>query len=102
MDEYEDACVWMENAGVIGHIRDVPPLAQMQRGGIVGRARIVGVVPPGGMPPAFRSREERDLDYRWHMDDQFGFILADVEPLPFVPCSGALGLWDATARVPRS
>jgi hypothetical protein len=95
VDEYEDACVWMENAGVIAHIRDVPPLAQMQRGGIVGRARIVGVVPPEGLS----QREWDGLDLRWHMRDQYGFILADVEPLPFVPLKGALGLFNVPDNV---
>jgi diadenosine tetraphosphatase ApaH/serine/threonine PP2A family protein phosphatase len=93
VDEYEDACVWMENAGVIAHIRDVPPLAQMQRGGIVGHALIVDVIPPGGLPPSFLPTPS-DLDMRWHMTEQFGFVLANVEPLPFTPCKGALGLFN--------
>jgi hypothetical protein len=93
-DEYEDACIWMENAGVIGHLRDVPPLADMQRGGIVGRARIVDVIPPVFIPPLFRPASWSNLDTRWHDPDQFGFVLADVEPLPFLPCKGSLGLFD--------
>jgi hypothetical protein len=46
VDEYEDALVWMENRGLIDHVRDAPPLKAMQRGGIVGRARIAAVLPP--------------------------------------------------------
>jgi hypothetical protein len=98
-DEYEDACVWMENAGVIHHVDDVPKLADMQRGGIVGQANIIGVVPPGGIPPAFRHGYEQAIDYRWHMDDQYGFILADVQPRPFVAYKGSLGLFDIPASV---
>lgn len=94
VDEFEDACIWMENAGVVGHIRDVPPLSTMQRGGIVGRARIVDVIPPGNLPPPFRPASWAAVDMRWHMEEQFGFVLADVEPLPFVPWTGALGLFD--------
>lgn len=92
--EYIKAVDWMMDAGVIGHETDVPSLYEMQRGGVVGRARIVDVVPPGGLPSAFRPSS---LDMRWHMREQYGFVLADVEPLPFRPCKGALGLF----RIPR-
>jgi hypothetical protein len=68
----------------------IPPLADMQRGGIVGRARIVDVLSPStdGKPRA-----------PWHMRDQHGFVLADVELLPFGPCRGMLGLFTAPADV---
>lgn len=87
VDDYEDAANWMENAGVIKHLSSVPPLSELLRGGIVGRARIVDVVRPLAMfyPPG--------VDKRWHMTDQFGFVLDDVEPLPFVQWKGALGIF---------
>lgn len=68
----------------------VPPLAEMQRGGIVGKARLVDVLAPSqdGKPRA-----------KWHMPDQHGFVLEDVEPLPFLPCRGMLGLFTASADV---
>jgi hypothetical protein len=66
---------------------------QLQFGGIVGRARIVGVVPP--------VREQQSLvdvypgiDRRWHFPNQHGFILTDVEPLPFTPCVGHLNFFE--------
>jgi hypothetical protein len=107
-DEYEDAIVWMENAGVIASLADVPRLQAMQRGGVVGRARIVDVIRPwvpslrvGGEPPGappFRSTLDRfypaGIDHRWHMTEQYGFVLADVEPLPFAPCAGSFGLFE--------
>jgi hypothetical protein len=85
-EEYVSAVESMILARVIDG--GVPPLAEMQRGGIVGRARIVDVIEP---VPYTRLWHGRDV--RWHVQDQFGFVLADVEPLPFVPCKGALGLF---------
>lgn len=99
VDEYEDACIWMENAGVIQHINDVPPLKSMQRGGIVGRARIVGVIPPRHQTSLALSSDFPDVDVRWHMHEQYGFVLADVEPLPFTPMKGALGLFEVTEPI---
>lgn len=110
--EYEDAVSWMVSRGLarsplftLGAMESialqvanvdpdslplVPSLREMQRGGIVGRARIVDVLPPAtdGRPRA-----------AWHMHDQFGFVLADVEPVPFVPCRGMLGLFNPAPEV---
>ncbi len=103
VDEYEDALIWMENVGVIDHISKAPPLKEMQRGGIVGRARIVDVILPsaGRIDPCNCARR-CDVDGRWHMHDQYGFVLEDVEPLPFVPCKGALGIFELAEDVFRS
>jgi len=97
--EYISAVDWMLDAGVVEHETNVPSLADMQRGGIIGCARIVAVLPPGGQ---IRPRNGRyrmpewwgDIDIRWRMADQYGWILADVEPLPFVSCRGHLGLFE--------
>jgi hypothetical protein len=106
VDEYEEAFDFVYMTFGRARARQIPPLQDMPRGGIVGRARIVDVIPPGGLPPASRPREWSDLDMRWHMPEQYGFVLRDIEPLPFVPCRGALGLFDidlaATARPPAS
>ena len=91
-DEYESAVSWMIDAHVSTGL-DIPPLSHMQRGGIVGRARIVDVVPPFSLPYVY-ERLPKGVDVRWHMTEQFGFVLADVEPLPFVPCKGALSLFE--------
>jgi hypothetical protein len=95
--EVIEAFDWMTGAGVVEH-SDWPGLNNMPRGGIVGRARLVDVIPPGNLPPAFRPDSWSSIDMRWHMDNQFGFVLADVEPLPFVPCKGAQGLFDIDYR----
>lgn len=66
------------------------PQDSLRRGGIVGRARIVGMLPAS---PHEQTYPE-GVDARWHARDQYGFVLADVEPLPFFPCKGKLGLWE--------
>lgn len=88
---------WMRAAGVlVGELaRDALPM-----GGIVGIARVVDVLEPGSLG----ATTARDVDLRWWMRDQFGFVLADVRPLPFIPCRGSLNFFhappDVLARVP--
>jgi hypothetical protein len=84
--EYQKAAQHIET--VCGH---GPPLFydDCDRGGICGIARIVDCHPPGSL----LLRGER-----WYMPlrdgvPQYGIILADVAPLPFTACKGALGLW---------
>ncbi|GAC1495722.1 MAG: hypothetical protein NVS1B6_00110 [Steroidobacteraceae bacterium] len=48
-----------------------------ERGGVIGVASIVDCV----------TRHPS----KW-FEGPYGFVLADVRPLPFVPCRGALGL----------
>lgn len=92
--EFSFACNWMEQAGVVSTTHPMI-LDDLPRGGIVGRARIVDVITPQeDIPPSFRRPYAEGVDGRWHMPEQYGFVLADVEPLPFYPCQGSLGLWE--------
>lgn len=50
----------------------------MERGGIVGMARIVDCVTTS--------------QSKW-FQGPYGIVLADVQPLPFVPCAGALSFF---------
>lgn len=59
----------------------VPSFDMLPRGGIVGRARITDIVPPG------------NSGRLWHFPNQWGFVVVDAQPLPFVPCSGLQGFW---------
>jgi hypothetical protein len=99
---FRDACIWMEQAGVVPTTHPMT-IDDMQRGGIIGRARIVGVIAPGDDAQAAAADADiPDLDLRWWMRDQYGFVLVDVEPLPFVPYPGSLGLFEipeATLRL---
>lgn len=94
--EHEQAIAWMHKAGVLsidGPWPDWPHGAP--RGGIVGRARIVDVISPAPRELGPCNCAARiDVDGRWHMHTQYGFVLSEVEPLPFTPCKGMLGLWE--------
>lgn len=81
--EYEDVLAFLDC--IEHYTTPLPDFDALERGGIVGVATHTGeVLPPSG--------SDRD----WHMDGQFGYVLRDCRTLPFVPCSGRLGLW----RVP--
>lgn len=68
-DEYEAAQdpLWARGGPTI----ELPEFGALDRGGIVGAARIVDCV------PAYRAESW------WHADCQFGLVLADVRPLAF-------------------
>jgi hypothetical protein len=78
-DEYDDALSSADE--VTGHRCQAPDFEAIERGGIVGVADLVDVLTPKGQR------------YGWHMPDQFGFVLRNARPLPFLPCKGALGFW---------
>lgn len=77
-----DLAVWNTARG-IPRWRPAPTLAF---GGIVGKARILGVI-SAGKPDCPSARSP------WY-DGGFALVLADVEPLAFYPWKGALGLFD--------
>jgi hypothetical protein len=102
--EREDAEDWIADEIGLG-VRDralVFP-ATYERGGFIGRATLTGVVPPCSTPRA--SLFSQPCDHKWHMPDQFGFRLANVSALPFLPFSGSLGFFrvpdDVRAKLER-
>jgi hypothetical protein len=77
--EYDDALSSADE--VTGYRVRAPDFDAIERGGIVGVTDLVDVLTPKGQR------------YGWHMHGQFGFVLRNVRPLPFLPCWGALGFW---------
>lgn len=80
---------------------DFPKFDDLPRGGIVGRARIVDVLVPH-VPMPVRNvvgpegrfpLDDGRCEHPWHMPSQFGFVLADVTPMPFCAMVGALGFF---------
>lgn len=86
------------------------PRAALRLGGIVGRAEIVDVIKPGkgdaaadmgeqafsewvNIGMSSLSTEERRAQRKWWFGG-FALVLDKVEPLPFVPWAGALGLFE--------
>ena len=60
----------------------LPAFEELERGGIVGKARITHCIGSSPSPWFF---------------DRDGFVLADAQPLPFTPLKGALDFSDVPA-----
>lgn len=84
----------------------MPLTAELKRGGIIGRCRVIGYVRPNDGTVVIDARTPgvkepvRDLtpwERAWWMGG-FALVLADVQPLSFTPMKGALGFF----RVPQS
>jgi hypothetical protein len=99
-EEYQGAMQMLDEVAGLQPV-DVLPVETLQRGGIVGVARLVGVVKPrpefmiGGVAAHYPG-DLKDHGWRWHMREQFGFCLTDVRATTFVPWKGSLGFF----RVP--
>jgi len=81
----------------------VPPMESLARGGFIGQANLVDVIPPccprvGSNPAVGKLFADAPCTHRWHMAEQYAFVLEDIAPLPFVPFKGALQFF----RVPDS
>ncbi|WP_257765335.1 ASCH domain-containing protein [Burkholderia glumae] len=76
-DEYEDVEWFLDTTPI-----ELPPAAQLERGGIIGVAKLVDCVAP-------RARTSP-----WHMEGQHGFLLHDARPVPFLPYKGQLGIFE--------
>ena len=83
LDQYDDAVLFAleVDPGI-----KVPAPEALKRGGIIGATNLYTVIHPlrpiempGRMP--------------WHMPEQFGFVIGDTRPLPFLECKGSLGFW---------
>jgi len=74
--EWEDAVDFAYDAR--GLMFEVPSVTELNRGGIVGIAEITDCVSRSKSP--------------WFMGD-YGFVLKNAKPLPFIPCKGALGFF---------
>lgn len=64
---------------------------QLLFGGIIGRATLVDIVLPN--PARQDVYTPLGVHGAWHMLEQFGWILRDVEPMPYVPLKGQRGLF---------
>lgn len=78
--EYQDFeafynTLWRQNKS----LPMLPPPAQLVKGGIVGKAKLVDCVKQHGSPWFF---------------GKYGFVIEDAEPVEFVPYKGQLGFFD--------
>jgi len=70
-----------------------------QRGGIIGRVRIVGCKEYSTRAAFAADRGKHLVPARWYSGSRlFGFECADAAPLDLIPCKGQLFFWNV-ARV---
>lgn len=79
MEEYKDCDAYAANRGVM-----IPPYAQLERGGIVGIANLVGCVQQHPSP--------------WFAGP-YGWVMQDARPIEFIPCPGELKLFSPSDEV---
>jgi len=70
------------------------PRATLPRGGIVGRARIDGVIKNEADMAAYAANHNDGAKQRAWWMGTFALVLTDVEVLPFMPWKGELGLFN--------
>ena len=76
--EYAEALWWMQREKLCSP-RGLPSFDELPKGGIVGICRMADCVNESSSP--------------WFMGER-GFVLEAAQPVDFVPCKGALGLFD--------
>ena len=84
--EYDQAVEYVRT--VVHASVEIPPLAELERGGIIGEAEITDCV---------------NDSCSWWFNGEFGFVLANAKPLPFRPCRGMLKFFEVpNARLSES
>lgn len=98
-DDFDDVKACAQSTGV--ELRGPLTIAMLreQSGGIVGRARIDGVIRGEADFAAYAAATPGGEAQRAWWRGGFALVLADVVPVPFVPCRGALGLFDVDERI---
>lgn len=77
--DYNDAIDFLVDRGLDRLQYDLPALEHLEKGGIVGSVEIVGCTDNSESP--------------WFVGE-YGFVLRNPKPLPFVPCKGRLGFFN--------
>ena len=94
LDEWREMKRILLRAGV--DIKSLPSVSfsslAAKSGGIIGQARIVDCILVDGMAVGPQKKRHPLANDPWYTGE-YGLVLQDVRPLPFVPYRGALGLW---------
>lgn len=87
LDEYNDCLAFIRSRASIAHIADLVPLpSDLDRGGIVGQARLVDCV------------KSHDSAF---FTGPFGFVMCDPKVLPFRPWRGQLQFFELPDESPE-
>ena len=92
--EYCDAFIWMSGVELIpknpNGPTDMPIFDKLDRGGIVGKSYLIDIYHPHEYSANAFPKEH----LIWWDQNQYGWLLDKVEPLPFHPCRGRQGLFE--------
>ena len=77
--EYDQAVEYVRT--VVHASIEIPPMAELERGGIIGEADLTDCV--------WESCS-------WWFNGEFGFVLENSKPLPFQPCRGMLKFFEVS------
>ncbi len=70
----------------------LPPKDKMQFGGVVGVAQMVGCFQSNKLPA--NLTEEQRASYDHLPSNAYGFLFAQAQPLPLMPCRGQLKIFE--------
>ncbi len=86
LDEYNDCLAFIRSRESIAHFADLVPLpSELERGGIIGQARLVDCVKSHDSP---------------FFTGPFGFVMRDPKVLPFRPWRGQLQFFEVPDEAP--
>lgn len=89
---YEEALSWMRVRGLIPPTVQVPNLASMPRGVVIGMATSCQIIRP-------REHDHPEATNPWWMEDQYGYVLTHVRATPLVPLRAYLGFFTVPDEV---
>ena len=92
--EYELGLLTAREATGEDWLWKTPPPSGLPKGGIVGVTEVLDCRPS---PSGWRAGDRELLP--WESPAGYALVLGESAPLPFVPCRGRLGLWDAEPDV---
>lgn len=84
---WAEAVEFMLKAGVIKDHSEVPPIDQLEMGGVIGSVELVDSVTASDSP--------------WYMG-MHAFVLRDPQPMPFVPFMGKLQFFEVPDELLRA
>lgn len=77
----------------------LPAKGALDRGGVVGKAVLIDVIMQKDAVPSGKDNLWAEQFVAPWFFGPYGFVLDEVQPVPFVQHTGELGLFDVTGRV---